>query len=41
MKSVKVDIITNSIKSEKDDTDYRPFVDEGYDPLNGLPLVFR
>ena len=41
MKGVKVDVVTNSIKYEKDDIDFLPFVDEGYDPLDGLPLVFR
>ena len=41
MKSVKVDVVANSIKYEKDDIDYFSFVDEGYDPLDGLSVVFR
>ena len=30
-----------SIKSEKDDFDYQPFVKGGHDSQDGLPLGFR
>ena len=35
LKTVKVDVVTNSINDEKDDTDYPPFVDDDHDPLDG------
>ena len=41
LKSVKVDVVTNSIKDDKDDIDYPPFVDNEYDPLHSSPLGFR
>ena len=32
-----MDVVANTIKTGKDP----PFVDEGYDPLDGFPLTFR
>ena len=41
LKTVKVDVVTNSINDEKDNIDYSPFVDDDHDPLDGSPLGFR
>ena len=41
LKTVKVDVVTNSINDKKYDIDYPPFVDNDHDPLDGSPLGFR
>lgn len=38
LKSAKVDVLTSFIKYQKDDVDYRPFVDDDHDPLDGSPV---
>ena len=40
-KSVKVDMVINSIKNENDGNDYTPSVNDGNDTLDGLLLGFR
>lgn len=39
--SIKVDVVTSSIKDEKDDIDFSLFIDDGLDPLDSSPLGYR